>query len=55
MAMKILAIIRTIINGFFIFNGHNNRKCKYKFMGINYPLVYWIENNGHHSFKSTAY
>ena len=54
MAMKIVAIIRTIVNGFFYFNGNKNRKCNYKSMGINSPLVNWIENIGH-CFKSIAY
>ena len=43
MAMKIFAIIRTIVNVCFLFNGNKNRKCNYKSMGINSPLVNWIE------------
>ena len=54
MAMKIFAIIRTIVNVDFYFNDNKNRKCNFKSMGINSPLVNWIENTGH-CFKSIAY
>ena len=53
MVMKFFAIIRTIVNVFY-FNGNKNRKCNYKSMDINSPLVNWIENIGH-CFKSIAY
>ena len=46
MTMKILVIVKTIIDGLFIFNGHLNRKCNYKYMGINSSLIYCIESNG---------
>ena len=39
MAIKILVIIRTIINGFLFLMAIRTQKCIYKLMGINFPII----------------